>query len=228
MLIAYWVMGRTASDFKKVIVESAPSVIAANQLGQELNRLDTDAADLLVTSRYSSSSILGKQNSVVSNDYRAARTDFDDNLLRAYANITFPGEEPSIKAIAAGFYNYLAQIEIMRYELSQNPPQPEAALAAYKRAHDIVIGNPNHDLRTLINNRTSEEILKQADWTQLNPTQSYLGIEANVARLLRNNQDALTVARNSVKADSQFSFFLIAISGVLLVLACLGWFCAMQ
>ena len=222
MIVAYWALGRTAQDFKKVIVESAPSIIAANQLGQELNRLDTDAADLLITSRPNGDDVTRKQAQTAQTDYEAARTEFDSNLLRAYANITFPGEETTIKTISAGFYNYLAQIEIMRFELGQNPPQREAALAAYKRAHDIVIGNPSHDPRILVNNRSPEELLKQNNWTNLNANQNYLGIEANVAKLFRINQNALDTARSSVKGDTTFSLILVAIAGGLLIVALVG------
>lgn len=218
MTAAYYAMGKTADNFQRVIIQSSPSIIAANQLGQALNQLDTDAADVLITSSPAYATQFRNQQSAANADFATARQLLDDNLLKAYANVTFDGEEPTIKAIASELHDYLAQIEIMRYELSQG--RREEALAAYKKAHDLVIGNPTH--AALPQGRTAEELLKQNDWSGLNTRQTYQGIEANVAKLFKINQNALDSARSNVKADTQLSLILVVIAGILLVGALAG------
>src|SRR5258708_40335791 len=128
-------MGKTSDNFQRVIIQSSPSIIAANQLGQALNQLDPDAADILITSNPGFAAQFGNQSQSANSDYATARQLLDDNLLKAYANITFEGEEPTIKAISSGLHDYLAQIEIMRYEVGKG--RREEALVAYKKAHDI-------------------------------------------------------------------------------------------
>ncbi len=219
MLIAYLVLNANAANFKRAVNDSTPSIIAANEMGQALNFLDTNTADFQVTLRADpSGNELRTVREGVLADYYKNRDDFSERLFRAHDNITFPGEAETIKTISTRFYDYLGLIEQMRYELDRG--NREVGLALYKRAHDIVIGNLNNV--PLQNGHTPEEILRQNGWANLRTDQAYLGLEANIARLNKINTSFLAQANQDAANAANLSLVLVIVAGLVLSLTLAG------
>jgi hypothetical protein len=109
----------------------------------------------------------------------------------------------------------------MRYELDQG--HREAALAAFKSAHDLLVGNLNN-VALDDKGRTPEELLKLGGWQNFDIKKQYLGIEANIQKLSQVNETELNKA-SKIASDSIVTYTLITIVlSVLLVLG-LGFLC---
>ncbi len=189
LVTSYNVLVGVSTNFNRVISESAPSVLAANELGQNLNLLDTAAADFQVTNRMSLQipADLSKARSDAEASYNASRQAFSDSLFRAYANITFPGEREAIAGISKGFYDYLARIEVALNYLKEG--RREDAIAKYKEARDLILA-PNAT-----------------------------GIEANVEKLANINENELKKAFRLGQTESATGYLLLGLAGLLLVIA---------
>ncbi len=226
MGVSYFVLSTSAKNFQEIVVSSSPSIVAAEKLGQSLNALDTAAADFQVTSRVDVTSpdfnanVYGDKGlrNDASQRYNQARRDLNDALFLARSNITYPGEADAINVIGTRFYDYLARIEVMRHELDIG--HREAALAQYKAAHDIVIGNLGG--LPLQNGRSSEEVLRQNGWKDLKVNDQYLGLEANIAKLAKINNVELDKAASAVNNAASINLILVIVA-VILVLGVAAW-----
>lgn len=233
MGVSFWVLSSTDDNFRRVVRGSTPSIIAAEELGQNFNALDTAAADFQVTTRIDVTSpdfnpgVYGENGLRTLSDqrYLQYRQALNDALYRARNNITYQGEANAINVISIRLFDYLARLEVMRNEISQG--HREAALAQYKAAHDILVGNLNLELNSdgtpkLTNGRSKEEASAQNGWKDLDVNTQYLGINANIAKLLKINQTELSKASDAVINASLLNLILVVVT-IVLVLVVAVW-----
>jgi CHASE3 domain sensor protein len=231
MGVSFWVLNSADDNFRRVVRGSTPSIIAAEELGQNFNALDTAAADFQVTTRIDVTSpdfnpgVYGENGLRTLSDqrYLQYRQALNDALYRARNNITYQGEADAINIISIRLFDYLARIEVMRNEISQG--HREAALAQYKAAHDILVGNleVNSDgTPNLTNGRSPEEILAQNGWKDLDVNKQYKGINANIAKLLKINQTELSKASDAVINTAFLNLVLVVVT-IVLVLGVALW-----
>lgn len=236
MIASYLILDNIKTSFKEIINNSAPSVVAAQELGQAIQDADAKAADYQLASRVDVTSpdfdtkvlpIYGdkglRNTSWVT--FQQRRQEMTNSLFKAQANITYvaQGEAEAIAVISERFIEYVARINIMRYELDQG--HREAALAAYKSAHDLLVGNLNN-VKLDENGRSPEELSKLKGWTDLTADRKNdckiaakpLGIEANVEKLSAINRCELDKTYDDTKSTLLFHTALVAGLSLVLVL----------
>lgn len=212
------VLNLIAANFREVATKITPSIAAAQTLGQAIEEMDAFAADYQLTSRIDVTS--PDLNATVYGDAGFRNTawqelqkrlrDFDNALITARTKANYEGEADAINRIANRFYDYTAQINLMRYELDKG--RKEAALANYKAAQDILVGNLGNAERDAQGN-SREKLLKDRNWetgdftcavncaagsqnTKSNIAfdvkANYEGISANIHKLAEINQARLS------------------------------------
>jgi hypothetical protein len=245
MIVSYFVLENAQNNFNQIVVKITPSIDAAQRLGQSLEEMDARAADYQLTSRVDVTSpdlnaniygITGTRQLALSElDERRRRV--DNALALARSNATLPGEAEAVNVISNRFYDYFAAISLMRYELDQG--RKEAALANYKAAQDILVGNlgnPERDAR----GNSREKALKDNNWRDLdftcvencspatlnkpvritfdsNPQSSYQGLAANIRKLSEINRKKLDEISNFGTLET--ALVTITVGLVLIVIA---------
>ena len=230
---SYVVLTGIENSYKDLVNNSSPGIIAAENLNQAFENADAAAANYQLFSRVDVSSpdfdpkVYGDTNAQAIckiglrncawQDFLNSRQQVNDALFKARANIFHKGEADAINAISSRFLDYIGQINVMKSELDAG--HRETALAAYKAAHDILVGNLNNVL--LIAGHSPEEQLKLNNWVDSNgnafdTTLPRLGIEANAHKLAEINIRALNTAYNSETNSITFGTVLVIIFGVLL------------
>ena len=233
LVISYLVLTGIEKSYKDVVNNSSPSIIAAENLNQAFQNADAAAANYQLYSRVDVNSpdfdpkVYGDSNSQATcknglrncawQSFLNSRQQINDAIFKARANITYKGEADAINAISVRFLDYVGQINVMKAELDAG--HRETALAAYKAAHDILVGNLNNV--TLNAGRSPEEQLKLNNWVDdkgnsFDTNQAYLGIEANAHKLAETNIRALNTAYNAETNSITFGTVLVLIFGVLL------------
>lgn len=222
LVVFFVILSSISSNFNEIVNNSAPSIVAAQKLGQAIEAADADAVNyqlyshIDVTSPDYKAKVAGNNGLSQQswNNFLQRRQEIYDLLFLARANITYPGEAAAINTITIRFLDYQASISVMKYELDQG--HPEAALTAYKSAHDLLIGNlgnvPLDD-----KGRTPEQILKLSGWQKLDPKQTYLGMEANIEKLSQINRSELDKAAGQAKDSLGLNTRIVAILCLLLV-----------
>ncbi len=210
LVICFIMLTNTGDRFKYIINASAPTITAALKLGQAAEAADANAADYQLVSRVTVTSPDYDINSLDQPALQASawdnflkqRQQISDLLFQARSNINYPGEADVINLLSTRFLDYVAQVNLMRYELDQG--RKEAALAAYKSAHDILVGNLGNVIQDE-KGRSPEEILKLNGWGELKAngdclvTSQYSGIEANIQKLAVINRCQLEKVRNETR-----------------------------
>ena len=225
LIIATSRLSDTADQFREISSNAAPSITAADDLGREVDTLDTHAADFLITSIISNTdqTVFVRLNETPAQawkNYSLSLEDFNNTLFKAYSNVTYPGEAPTIRAITDGLENYTFEIGAMQEDIAKG--RPEAALADYKLAHDYVIGNPGHSSLAANKGFTQEELLKQKSWSNFNISQTYQGLEANARKLYTINHNQLEDNYSNAQNDLAINQTLILFAAGLLVLVLFG------
>jgi hypothetical protein len=229
LLICFVILASLNNDFNEIINNSAPSIVAAQKLGQAIEDADAEAMNyqlyfrIDLTSPDYDAKIYGKTGlrGQSWNNFLRRRQEIYDLLYQARANITYPGEADAISIITNRFFDYQAAIEVMKYELDQG--HREVALAVYKSAHDLLVGNLNN-VSLDDKGRTPEQLLKLGGWQKLDPNQRYLGIEANIEKLSQINRSALDKAAHNVTGSIDF-YTLLVVFMCLLLVSGLGFLC---
>ncbi len=180
LLVSFWVLSNLQNDFRRVITKLTPSIVAGQQLGQALEDMDSRAADYQLTSRidvtnpdfqaavYNQPNQIGLRETAW-NDLENRRRIVDNQLSIARTKAV-SGDSTELKneeldalnRIANRFYEYYAKINLMRYELDQG--HKETALANYKAAEDILVGNLGLSPRD-VNGNSKEKVLKDNGWS---------------------------------------------------------------
>ena len=189
-------LSSTQANFQTVVNNSAPSLVAAQLLGQAVQDADAKAADYQLFSRLSPDLQKSEQKGFGTNGSQSAkdlhdedwkiilsrRREVSDQLFRVRANINYPGEAQAIEQLTSKFLDYFGNLFIMKYELDLG--HREAALRAYKAAYDVLVGNLNN-VSLDGKGRSPEEQAKLNNWGGANfdITKPYLGIEANLHKL---------------------------------------------
>ena len=242
LVVSFLSLNVQAQNFSRVANTLTPSIAAAQELGQALEDMDARAADYQLTSRIDvtnpdfQSSVYGQQGLRAQswNELENRRRSVDNALALLRSKVEGDttqsdraSELDALNRIANRFYEYYARINLMRYELDQG--HKEAALANYKSAEDILVGNLGQSPRDA-NGNSQEKVLKDNNWQQTNFTcvsdncpadtkgkatpisfgtsgTTYDGIAANVHKLSVINQDRLDQAGSSV---SQIFVFVAA------------------
>lgn len=228
MAVSYFVLSAARQNFGEIVVKVTPSIDAAQRLGQSLEEMDARAADYQLTSRIDVTSpdlnpaVYGAQGIRFTAwrelEERRRRVDNALALARSNARPTsdsqYRGEADTINVLSNRFYDYFAKINLMRYELDLG--RKEAALANYKAANDILVGNlGNVELDARGN--SPEKALKDNNWKdvdftcktncapanqdkarkiQFNTADTYLGLAANVRKLSEINRKRLDAIGN--------------------------------
>jgi|GEM_PF-1491425 len=169
LVICFLILSATTSNFRELVTKITPSIDAAQRLGQALEEMDANAADYQLTSRIDVTSPDLNAGVYGANGFRATawnnleerRRRVDNALAIARNKARYPGEEDAINRINNRFYDYFAQIRLMRYELDLG--RKEAALANYKVAEDILLGNLGNPERDA-NGNSREKVLKDNNW----------------------------------------------------------------
>ncbi|HEX2910170.1 MAG TPA: hypothetical protein VH186_05135 [Chloroflexia bacterium] len=213
MLISFTILNNTSDNFRQSVTNSTSSIVAADNLSQALQNIDTAAANALVANRLNGSAADTVKTAL--SDITSNRPLFTSALFQARANSTNANETSTIDTIANTFYDYVGQLSIMQNELQQG--HADTALAQYKQAHDILIGGGAGV--NLINGRTPEENLRLNNWTDLQVNGTYKGLEANIAKLALINQNDLSNASKSINDAARLNLILIVGSAALVVLA---------
>ncbi len=201
-LVTFFIPNNASEYFKSVVTVSAPNLVAAQNLAVSFSALDIAAARLQVA----------RLNGEDKSSYERARDDFftqrqsiADTLLEARSNVTSPGEEEAIRDINKRFFEYIALLEVMRHELDQG--RRESALAQYKAARDILVGN--FGSKAAQSGLSQEELLRKDDWVKLNSNEKYLGIEANIERLAKINETRLNNSSQTINNNLARDFWLL-------------------
>ncbi len=149
LIFSFFALSSTTSNFRQVVNRLGPSIDASQQLGQALQEMDARAADYQLTSRIDvtspdfQSQVYGLDGlrAQAWNELQARRVVVDNklNLLRSKVDPNSKTETDAINIISNRFYDYYAQLNLMKYELDLG--RKEAALANYKAAHDILAGS---------------------------------------------------------------------------------------
>ncbi len=169
LVICFLILSATTSNFRELVTKITPSINAAQRLGQALEEMDANAADYQLTSRIDVTSpdlnagVYGASGfrATAWNNLEERRRRVDNALAIARTKARYPGEDDAINRISNRFYDYFAQIRLMRYELDLG--RKEAALANYKVAEDILVGNLGNAERDA-NGNSREKILKDNNW----------------------------------------------------------------
>ena len=245
--VSFWVLSSLQNDFRKVVTKLTPSIVAAQSLGQALEDMDSRAADYQLTSRIDvtnpdfQASVYGAPptglRETAWSDLQDRRR-LVDNQLAIVRSKAVEGDQDNLSAaevkainiIDNRFYDYYAEINLMKYELDQG--HKEAALANYKAAEDILVGNLGASQRDA-NGNSREKVLKDNGWNNVNFTcatncngqanngalnfdasgaTSYDGIAANIHLLSEINQTRLN------DTTGQASLILVYITAALVVL----------
>jgi len=230
------VLSNINSQFNIIINDSAPSITTAQRLGQTIQDADAKAADYQLASRvdvtspdYNAKVYPFKDGNLQReglrneawNSFLQRRQEVTDLLARATVNITYPGEREAITVISNRFLEYVSRVSIMRYELDMG--NREAALAAYKSAHDVLVGNLGN-VQLDAKGRSPDEQLKLKNWEGFDITRPYLGIEANLYKLTQINQRELDKASTAASSSIGTTTLLVTVLCLLLVLG-LGFLC---
>ncbi len=231
LIASFWVLSSLNQSFSDIVKNSAPSISAAQKLGEAIQDADAKAADYQLTTRIDVTSPDFRPEVYGDNGLRnqawktflSRRQEVSSALFNARTNVTYPGEAEALDIISDRFLDYVARINIMRYELDQG--HREAALAAYKSAHDLLVGNvgnvPLDD-----KGRSPEEQLKLRSWDKekFDVKAQYKGIEANVQKLTEINKRELDKSANATSTSLGVNTLIIGVLCVLLV-AMLGFIC---
>lgn len=222
LAVSFLVLSGINDNFRSIIDKGAPSVTAAQKLGQAIQDADAEAANYQLYSRIDVTSpdyepkVYGdnglRQQSW--NNFLRRRQQTTDMIFLARSNATTSGEADAINIISDRFLDYVARINVMKYELDQG--HKEAALAAYKSAHDLLIGNLNN-VQLDDKGRTPEEVLKLNGWKGLDPNRQYLGIEANIEKLSQINRTELQQASNRATSSINLNTLVVVALCILLV-----------
>ncbi|MEI6044959.1 MAG: hypothetical protein WCS37_11460 [Chloroflexota bacterium] len=223
LIASFLVLDSVETNFNDIINNSAPSIIAAQKLGLAIQDADAKAADYQLYSRIDVTSpdfnpkVYGDNGlrNQAWNAFLQRRKEVNDKLFTARSNITYPGEADAINAITDRFLDYFGRINVMRYELDQG--HREAALAAFKSAHDLLVGNLNN-VPLDDKGRSPEEQAKLNGWTNFDTQKPYLGIEANVQKLSQINATELNKASNAATNSIAAYTLVITVLTILLVL----------
>jgi hypothetical protein len=233
MIASFFVFSNIRSNFQGVVTDSAPSIIAAQDLGKAIQDADASAANYQLASRVDLTSpdydsqklkiygLEGLRNKSWQT-FEARVQQVNNALFQARKNITYPGEADAIAVVSERFLEYVARINIMRYELDQG--HREAALSAYKSAHDLLVGNLGN-AKLDDKGRSDEELSKLNGWTDLKPaanctvTRPLLGIEGNLQKLSVINKCQLEQARQAASTTLTFHTALVTALAALLLLA---------
>ncbi len=237
LAVSFFVLSSVKNNFNDIITNSAPSITAAQRLGQSIQQADVSVADYQLTSRIDvtnpdyNASVYGDKGlrATVWDNFLQRRQDVSNLIYAAQKNITYAGEADAIAVINNRFLDYVARVNVMKYELDRG--NREEALAAYKSAHDLLVGNLNN-VNLSAEGRTPEEQSKLNNWPDLtvNPNSQLvasqdcqigakpLGIEANIQKLTAINNCQLKKASDAALASvSTYTLLVIALT-VLLVL----------
>jgi hypothetical protein len=236
LFISYQVLTQTEANFKTIISDSAPSIIASQKLGQAMQDADAAAANYQLFSRIDVSSpdfnpdVYGTPKdpnckaglrACTWEDFLDARQQVNDALFNARKNITYPGEADAINTISTRFLDYVGRINVMKYELDAG--HREIALAAYKSADDLLRGNLNN-VTLDAQGHSPEEIMALSGWQMFDTTEPYLGINANIEKLTEINQNALTTAANDASNSINLNIIIVGMVVALLII-CLAFIC---
>jgi hypothetical protein len=183
--------------------------------------MDARAADYQLTSRIdvTSPDFIPEVNgpsgyrATAWNELEERRRRVDNALAIARYKARYPGEAEAINVLSARFYEYYAQLQLMRYELDYG--RKEAALANYKAAQFILVGNIGNAERDAQGN-SREKVLKDNNWARqgdvaficaincatgtqgqtvrlsFNASSNYEGLAANVHKLAEINLKKLS------------------------------------
>lgn len=239
MIASYLILDNIKTNFKGIINNSAPSIVAAQEMGQAIEDADARAVQYQLASRVDVTSpdfdnqklpIYGDKGlrNTSWNTFQQRRQEMANLIYKAQARVVYydQGEADAINTISERFMEYVARINIMRYELDQG--HREAALAAYKSAHDLIVGNLNN-AKLDENGRSPEELSKLKGWIDLTAdkkndckvTSKPLGIEANIEKLSAINRCELDKAYDDTKATLLFHTALVIGLSVVLILSLL-------
>jgi hypothetical protein len=236
LIISYQVLSQTEANFKTIISDSAPSIIASQKLGQAMQDADAAAANYQLFSRIDVSSpdfnpdVYGTPKDPTCKaglracawqDFLDARQQVNDALFNARKNITYPGEADAINTISTRFLDYVGRINVMKYELDAG--HREIALAAYKSADDLLLGNLNNVILDA-QGHSPEEFMALAGWQIFDTTKPYLGINANIEKLTEINQNALNTAASNASSSINLNIIIVGMVVALLVI-CLAFIC---
>lgn len=229
LAVSVYGLNEVSTNFNTVISSSAPSITAAQQLGQAFEDADAKAADYQLAARLDVSSpdfnpkIYGEKGLLNQawNSYQQHRREIDQLLFQARRNITYPGEAETIAILTDRFLDYNARIAIMRWELEHG--HREASFAIYKSAHDLLVGNLNNVTQDH-SGHSPEEQAKLAGWPNFELSKTYLGIEANLHKLAEINRQELNKAAQVGQRSIGFATLLTLVTSLSL-LASLGFLC---
>jgi hypothetical protein len=218
LVACFIILNLISGNFREVATKIAPSIVAAQTMGQTIEEMDAYAADYQLTSRIDVTSpdlnqavygATGFRN-LSWQEYQTRLRAFDNALLTARNKAQYEGEAEAINRIVNRFYDYTARIELMKYELDRG--RKEVALANYKEAQDILVGNLGNAERDA-NGNSAEKLLKDRNWTasdfvcavncatgsqgtskriSFDAKANYEGISANIHKLSEINQERLS------------------------------------
>lgn len=183
------ILNSVTDNLNEIVNNSAPSILAAEQLAQAIEDADAKAADYQLYSRIGlvgdSSGFNTKLAQTQAWDtILKRRRDTTEALFTARTNITYPGEAETIDLLNQKISAYNGKIDIMRDLLDKG--RWEEALVAYKAGRDILTGNANPAI-TDFSGRSPEEQAKLAGWPKFDTKRTYEGIEANARKLFEIN-----------------------------------------
>lgn len=251
LAVSYLILSTTATNFEQVVTRITPSIDAAERLGEAIEEMDARAAEYQLTSRIDVTSpdfrpeIYGDKGvrNATWEELLKRRVEVDNalTLARSKASAAQPRnpdeqervrkEKEALNRISNRFYDYYARINLMRYELDLG--RKEAALANYKAAQDILVGNlgqAEQDEQA----RSKEKVLKDSNWQATKYTckvscpngtqdravdlnfdknQPYNGIAANVHLLSVLNTDEL----DTIPPPSDLNSLLVLVTAGLLL-----------
>ena len=115
LLVLIWAHDTQYSVVKTIGKDSAPSVIAAQDIKVEMAAMDAEAANELLAPP--------GQGKAAADDYNKHRQEAGRALIEAAKNITYAGEEQAIKDIQFGLGEYEAKVQRARDAHERNDPQ---------------------------------------------------------------------------------------------------------
>lgn len=126
-LIAQGAFRQAHDDLNTMVVESAPSIDAAQAMEQYLHDIDAKAADFLATTKQTNlvscklpvTQYQPGDTTVHECDFLTINADitlFNQELYKAAHNVTFPGEQTAVQRITTGFEEYTSDIARMEQE----------------------------------------------------------------------------------------------------------------
>ena len=193
-------LSQAQNRYAKVVQDTAPLLIAGQEMGQALAEIDARAAEYQLTARIDvtvpdyyvdqtkSTDAYGLRRNAWA-AIQTARSDFNRALFAARANAPSSDQIAALDTTTTRFYDYLGSLQIMKEALDQG--RKEEALAAYAAASNVLLTND------------AERSLKANGWQGLDARTRYAGIEANIQSLVNSaNADLSSAAKNANSAAS--------------------------